>query len=143
MRRAEHSIPHVRSGKPCRFCNEANYSMMYAQCPELAVMRNKGICFICAFWELKAQTPQHLIIAHRIYSIGKGGKERGMRGMGGRVFQIEYFTGERFETNDLWGGALIPPRWRDRMPNTARFLGGAGAETINGVTYFNESRGAS
>lgn len=133
-----------RSGKPCRFCNEPHYSLSYTKCPELTIMHQMGVCYICAYWELKAQQPQTLVIAHRIYSIGKNGQHapKQFKGMGGRQFEIEFFDGKRMTIDDLWGGAEVPPRWRERIPNTARFLNGAGAETINGITYFNPSRSA-
>ena len=45
------------------------------------------------------------------------------RGFGGRSFTIRVLaTGGIVKTSDLWFNGKIPPRFRDRMPDTAEFV---------------------
>ena len=84
-------------------------------------IREKHICFSCAFWDEKADGENPLVIDGVRYSLGTGGGN----GMGGRKFVIEYFTGETVETRDLWSQGQVPEWIRDRIPDTAKFLDGA------------------
>lgn len=103
-------------------------------------MDSDGLCFTCAFWSVKADTPPHkrTIIEGRSY--GPGNRTSGSyRGMGGRRFDIEYFDGRRITTYDLWSGGKIPALWRDQFPDNARFLGAAEAVRVGDVTCWNPS----
>lgn len=48
---------------------------------------------------------------------------RDAAGFGGRQFVLEDLaTGERTTTRNLWNQGTIPPAFRDRLPNTHRFV---------------------
>jgi len=51
-----------------------------------------------------------------------GDNTAGMKGFGGRRFDIEFFDGRRVTTTDLWFQGVIPPKWRERFPDNARFV---------------------
>lgn len=46
----------------------------------------------------------------------------GMQGHGGRRFEIEFFDGRRVVSRNLWYQGPIPPKWRERYPDNARFV---------------------
>jgi hypothetical protein len=57
------------------------------------------------------------------YYLGEDRKESGtFKGFAGRRFEIEFFDGRRVVTNDLWYQGRIPPKWRERFPDNARFV---------------------
>lgn len=49
-------------------------------------------------------------------------------GFGGGHFRIKFNDGTVVDTRDLWSGGVIPPAWREKIPNNAEFL------TLNRVT---------
>lgn len=59
--------------------------------------------------------------------------------MAGRRFDIEYFDGSRITTFDLWGGGQVPEHWRDKFPDTARFLNSAKRDKAGDTTCWNPS----
>lgn len=44
------------------------------------------------------------------------------KGFGGRRYRIEFFDGRTVPTSDLWHQGTIPPKWRERYPDNARFV---------------------
>lgn len=68
--------------------------------------------------------PEHRVIVEGIhYTLGPDKKEPGtFKGHSGRRFEIEFFDGRRIGTNDLWHQGPIPPKWRERYPDNARFV---------------------
>lgn len=127
-----------RSDKPCAICGEENFTTSYFPCKQKTMIDRLGICFTCAHWEVAAQEGCPTVINHMVYTPGTRTTGE-FRGMGGRRFDIEYFDGRKITTVDLWCGGEIPERWRDRIPNTARFAGGAKAVKVGDITCFNES----
>lgn len=56
------------------------------------------------------------------YSLGKNGAKPGPHnGHAGRRFEIEFFDGRRVTTHDLWHQGPIPPVFRDRLPDNAKW----------------------
>lgn len=108
--------------------------------PEGKRMEQTGECFICAFWELKAAVPQGLVIDGYLYSVGAEPGPRADRsflGMGGRRFDVELFDGRQFTTHNLWAGGQIPERFRERIPDTARFLDRASRHQVGSTTCWS------
>jgi hypothetical protein len=101
-------------------------------------MQRDHVCFTCAFWSLKAERGCDTVIDGCTYTPGKQ-TSGSFRGCAGRRFDIEYFTGKRITTYDLWVGGVIPEKWRDKMPDTARFLNGAERAMVGGTTCFGPS----
>lgn len=68
--------------------------------------------------------PERLVtIDHTVYKIAPehGRTVPGFRGFCGRRFDIELFDGRTVTTTNLWEVGTVPPKWRDRWPDTARF----------------------
>ena len=84
-------------------------------------MREDHLCFGCSQWSIRAEGENPLVIDGMRYSLGTGNSG----GMAGRKFVIEYFSGEIVETHDLWCQGEVPEYFREEIPDTAEFLGGA------------------
>jgi hypothetical protein len=125
----------------CSDCGVKGYPTAYTStCAEKNAMDAHGVCFTCAFWRVQVEKKHETVIDGRIYGVGdrpKGGRHNGMAG---RRFDIEYFDGRKVTTYDLWAGGDVPERYADQIPNTARFLGGAGAVKVGETVYWNPSR---
>ena len=71
-----------------------------------------------------ADDGQSAVIGHVHYRIDKdlpAGRPDHCAGFGGREHTIEFFDGRTVTTRNLWTQGLIPPAWRDRLPDNARF----------------------
>ncbi len=68
---------------------------------------------------------QRAIIGGTCYVIGVE-TSKGPRGFGGRRFDIEFFDGRTVTTTDLWYQGVVSPKWRERLPDNARFATSAG-----------------
>lgn len=127
--------------KPCPGCGKEGFHTKYMG-SEGKRMEVTGECFECAYWELRCEKGEELVIDNYVYGIGTEPSEaqrrsgRGMLGMGGRRFDIEFFDGRKFTTHNLWAGGLIPERYRERLPNTAKFISGERADA-SGTTCWN------
>jgi hypothetical protein len=79
------------------------------------------------FWEkqLREDDPgNRVVIDHVHYWIVTDpgtDKPDHCRGFGGREHTIEFFDGRTIATRNLWHQGTIPPSWRDRLPDNARF----------------------
>ena len=130
----------------CSWCNEPVQSTSYSA-PYGPRMESEKLCFSCVHWDIEAGRTddyRRIVIDAYCYGVGekeppKNGRSNGMWGFGGRRFDIELFTGERFTTHNLWGGGQIPERFRDRMPDNARFLGGASKAQVGDTTCWDSS----
>ncbi|MFG1709165.1 hypothetical protein ACFLIM_38840 [Nonomuraea sp. M3C6] len=50
------------------------------------------------------------------------GNTGGFRGHGGRRFDIAFHDGRTATTRNLWHQGTVPPEWRHRYPDNARFV---------------------
>lgn len=90
-------------------------------------MLARSLCFLCLFWHdrIDAQSDPAACIIN-----GQSFQDAGRRtdinrsslGFGGREFRIEFLDGRVIETNNLFGQGPVPERFRDRLPDTARFV---------------------
>jgi hypothetical protein len=132
----------VSAALVCADCGAVGYSTAYMQSSSIKqLMDAHGVCFTCGYWrEVLAKKPD-TVIDGRIYSVGDVRKPPNQRhaGMAGRRFDIEFFDGRRVTTHDLWAGSEIPERYRAQLPDTARFLGGAGFARIGDGGAWNAS----
>lgn len=95
--------------------------------------RNNNIATSAEFWKTRFSQPGSVIINGSMYFPGKrfpgkrtaSGPYRSELGMGGRRFDIEFLSGGRITTFDLWHSGEIPARYRLYCPDNARFLSGA------------------
>ena len=130
-----------KSMHPCKDCGAVAYSTSFTPtCPEKKVMDAEGVCFNCAFWRVRAAQKHDTVIDGRLYTVGNRPAGGSTNGMAGRRFDIEYFDGRRVTTHDLWAGGEVPERYKAQIPDTARFLGGAGFVRIGDAGAWNPSR---
>lgn len=133
----------------CSWCSEPVQSTSYSA-PYGPRMEAEKLCFICVHWDIESNRTddyRRIIINGYCYGVGekepsrnsKGRIQGEMWGFGGRRFDIELFTGQRFTTHNLWGGGQIPERFRDKMPDNARFLNGASKAQVGDTTCWDSS----
>ena len=88
---------------------------------------SNSTCFNCDYWRdygNKKDDPSSVRVNGNHYWIAAVGFGRGRddwKGFGGQRFVIEFFDGRRVETDDLWSQGDIPPHFRERLPDNARF----------------------
>ncbi|MEV0556320.1 hypothetical protein AB0I27_23060 [Streptomyces sp. NPDC050597] len=72
---------------------------------------------------------KRVVVAGEHYVLGddKPDYPKAFKGFGGRRFAIEFLDGRRIVTHDLWHQGVVPPKWRERYPNNARFVQPGGA----------------
>lgn len=77
------------------------------------------------YWESQiASEPERRVVVNGVhYRLGKNGDRRGeYNGFGGRRFDIEYLEdGRVITTYDLWYQGQIPPKFREQLPDNARW----------------------
>jgi hypothetical protein len=85
------------------------------------------------YWEsqIANEPDRRVVIGNTHYRLGKNGSRRGpYNGFGGRRFDIEFFDGRVVTTYDLWHQGVVPPSFRDRLPDNARWAVPAEAPDI-------------
>ena len=85
------------------------------------------ICFKCSHWIglIEDQTIENRTVVDGRHYIAcpKGTVDQyGFRGFGGHNFKIAYFDGRLIESDNVWHQGEIPERFRDRLPDNARFI---------------------
>ena len=78
------------------------------------------------FWDSKLDIKDDARTARvdgRHYWIGREDAPayEGCRGFGGSLFIIKFHDGRRVESTNLWTQGVIPPSYRDRLPDNAVF----------------------
>lgn len=67
-------------------------------------------------------TQRRVVINGIHYIMGRNGAKPGQfNGFGGRRHDIEFFDGRKVTTYDLWYQGVIPPVFRDQLPDNARW----------------------
>ncbi|MEV8636430.1 hypothetical protein AB0395_32735 [Streptosporangium sp. NPDC051023] len=67
----------------------------------------------------KADPERRVVVDGEHYLIGDGADS--FRGFGGRRHDIEFFDGRTVTTRDLWHQGTVPPKWRERYPDNAKW----------------------
>ena len=85
----------------------------------------RNLCFNCNFWWErieKVDHPNSVRINNNHYWIENENASRNtFRGFGGQKFIIKFDNGRIVVTTNLWSQGEIPERFRDRLPNNAKF----------------------
>ena len=80
------------------------------------------------FWaEQMAKRDNAVVIGHTHYRIkpDTSVRDRDIAGFGGALHRIRFLAdGREVETRNLWYQGVIPPSWRDRLPDDAEFVTG-------------------
>lgn len=85
-------------------------------------LEEKQLCFNCSYWSDLIPVRNNAVIVDGVhYMIGPEDKG-GMRGFGGRRFDVVFFNGKRITTTNLWHQGTVPDHFRNRLPDNARFI---------------------
>ena len=98
------------------------------------------MCFSCDFWRERYEYDQShpgegLVIDGTHYYIEDENSNSAFRGFGGAKFIIQYNDGRVVKTTNLWCQGEVPPEWRDKFPDNAKFLPEKKWKKINGTEY--------
>lgn len=105
----------------CKLCGKLEHAGYIKDTKERLIAN--AVCFDCDFWDSKLKLlndPKVVRIKGFHYSIGPA-TGCSMLGFGGRLFRIKFFDGRIVETNNLWCQGEIPERFREALPDNARF----------------------
>lgn len=105
--------------EPCKECG-CPFTLHYAA-EVRNVLLEQGICHGCNHWRDQMKRSGGLVIEGQHYrALPASG---GSQGFGGREFSIRKLdTGEVIQTRNLWHQGIIPPHFRDRLPDNAEFV---------------------
>lgn len=87
-------------------------------------LRDKQLCFSCNFWIEKVEIRDKSRVARingHYYQISSIWGAGAFRGFGGQKSVILFHDGRRVKTTNLWHQGEIPVRFRERLPNNAKF----------------------
>lgn len=134
--------PFKHPGPVCRQCRLAPRAAEVVTCVECGMLddpdsyvggerlRKRSLCLSCALWTdraTKAATnPGTVVVDGTFYGYDPAHPIRGgnpsLLGHSGRRFTFLMLeTGRTVTTNNLWCGGTIPDRFRDRIPDNARW----------------------
>jgi hypothetical protein len=113
----------------CIICNKLEENYFLGDISE--EMFNKELCFDCAFWTAIIRSDEinpekAVVVNNRHYIIGEETPRNIFqtlgRGFGGSKFIIQFNSGKRLETTNLWHQGMIPDRFRNNLPDNATFI---------------------
>lgn len=84
--------------------------------------------FTNEFWqghyEQALKDPKHhpVIDGVKYYISTRESDAAGFEGFGGRKFTICFNDGTEITTRNLWHNGEVPDEWRDKLPDTAKFV---------------------
>jgi hypothetical protein len=98
-------------------------------------LESQKICLSCDFWLNEVDHKNSVRIDGSHFQIGPDYPKgyRGSLGFGGREFHIEFNDGRRVVTHNLWSQGEIPDRFRDILPDNAKFSNGEGWGEVGGI----------
>jgi len=114
----------------CKLCGETmdagEVHRFLLWCTDMGLARTEYRCRSCRYWISvirESLNGERVIVDGQHYTIVGDGDGAVGRGFGGRKFVIEFFEdGRRVETENLWTQGLIPERFREALPDNAKFV---------------------
>lgn len=109
----------------CRICSTQEEAHYFE--PTKSHMVLQSLCFHCLFWSDLIKVADHpnmvrVKAVHYQVCGDEGGGRAEFRGFGGRHFTIRFDDGRTVQTNNLWCQGGIPERFRQELPDNARFV---------------------
>jgi len=94
--------------------------------PIKSEMIAQQVCFSCHFWRKRVAefSDATAIVDGQHYRIApdRPRANGGFLGFGGSRFEIAFTDGRRVVTRNLWTQGTVPPHFRERLPDNARFV---------------------
>lgn len=104
-------------------------------------MEKHQMCSNCNFWREHLEEDKKLhphtavVIDGTHYYICREDSKSYFRGFGGAKFNIRFNDGHFVTTTNLWCQGNIPPEWRDKFPDNAKFEENLKWKEIGGTEY--------
>lgn len=115
--------------KKCSICNSDIKLEQYQDCNIKNIMKEKNMCFNCAFWQEKIDITNKdtLVIEGNRYQgnlINKDNRSTFGLGMGGRDTYVMMLNNSNDirHYNNVWCQGTIPELWKSKIPNNAKFI---------------------
>lgn len=89
------------------------------------LMRKQRLCFTCAFWmdKIKNPLPGREIINGSHYVLNQWMSEHShFQGFGGKAMYVLKNDGTVRRSNNVWFQGIVPERFKEQLPDTARFI---------------------
>jgi hypothetical protein len=105
----------------CVECHERRHLYFLPELQERLV--RDSCCYNCDFWRQRVamkDDPNVVRVDGEHYLIGE--PFLWFKGFDGRRFVIDFLDGRRVESDCLWIQGTIPPHFRERLPDNARFI---------------------
>lgn len=109
----------------CSICG-AEYELssfdMHKPLPQL--MKKRGLCFNCAFWidKIESPNPDREIINGEHYMFPPSCPNQDFKRTGGRRVYVMRNDGSLISSNNMWFQGVIPERFREKLTDTAKFI---------------------
>jgi len=121
---------HLRDWYTCWSCGALTCERSMSNRADLV---KTGLCFYCMVWfenvaKTMAKPERYVVAGGRLYAIGeeKPGTPDHCKGFGGRRHEIVFNDGRRVVSTNLWSMGEVPPEFRSRFSDNARFEGDGG-----------------
>ena len=120
------SVIHTITCKIVPVCSTATFSKIDVRTNTTSIVDSHD-----EFWQEKVAwaDPMHkyysicVRVNHEHYCIEEEGiGTYGFKGHGGRKFHIKFFDGREVITDNLWYQGVIPPKYRELLPDNAEFV---------------------
>ena len=126
--------------KKCSYCGTPiEEKDWHKDCTVPKIMKDKGFCYICAFWQEKIDlADENTLVVDGVRfqcSLVDRSVVKGFLGCGGvdMYFQMLDNPNDVRHYNNCWCQGDIPEIWKDKIPNNAR--------KINAQTYYSMKEG--
>lgn len=129
---ANAALQEIEAKGECVVCSAYLYDN-YIE-PTKTEIQNKKTCFSCLYWQNLMDNPKGIVIDGRHYIVGDPiASPNHCKGHAGRRFIIEMLDGTTVSTDNLWSQGYVPLRFRDQLPDSARFV--SKGNTTDGVGF--------
>ena len=112
--------------RTCSLCGKKILDYGYRNGETYNSMSKSELCYECAFWLNLIDNPvdgQEVILG-KCYRVHEGGRKRFFKTYGSkRVLYILKKDGTAMKTNDVWPLGDVPERFKDKLPDTAYWIG--------------------
>lgn len=129
----------------CSKCNAAYEQDSFDPRQKLTVlMKQRELCFQCAFWIDKIEKPPEyaeVVNGSHFTFHPWNNSPLAFQGSGGHAFYIIRENGSVLKSNNVWRQGDVPERFREQLPDTARFISKRTYSQLNDNSFVCKAKG--